>query len=90
MEDLTDTYSKGVYFMSDSNYNESVILPYLERKCKDLLSVNLVLEGKLLAEMEKAKDLQNKVDLLQSKLDTAKKRKKIDGATAEALDGEIY
>jgi len=76
--------------MSDPNYNESVILPYLERKCKDLLSINLVLEGKLLAEMEKAKDLQNKVDLLQSKLDIVKKKKKTDGATAEALDGEIY
>ena len=76
--------------MSDVNYNEIVVLPFLEKKCKDLLSINLVLEARLLAEIERCKGLQAKIDLLQSKLDTFKKRKKIDGATAEALDGETY
>lgn len=78
--------------MDEVNYNETVILPFLEKKCKDLLSLNLVLEAKLLAEMEKGKGLQGKVDLLQSKIDTIKKSKKkaTDGATAEALDGETY
>jgi hypothetical protein len=78
--------------MDEVNYNETVILPFLEKKCKDLLSLNLVLEAKLLAEMERGKGLQGKVDLLQSKIDSMKKSKKkpTDGATAEALDGETY
>lgn len=76
--------------MDDQNYNETVILPFLERKCRDLLGVNLVLEAKLLAEMEKSKNLQAKTEALQSKIDNMKKSKKKDGATAEALDGETY
>lgn len=76
--------------MEEVNYNESVILPFLEKKSKDLLGVNLVLEARLLAEMEKSRVLQAKVDLLQSKIDNTKKRKKSDGAAAEALDGETY
>ena len=76
--------------MDEHNYNETVILPFLERKCRDLLGVNLVLEAKLLAEMEKAKNLQAKIEALQSKIDNMKKSKKKDGATAEALDGETY
>ena len=76
--------------MEQVNYNETVILPFLEKKSKDLLGINLVLEARLLAEMEKTRVLQAKVDLLQSKIDSIKKRKKNDGATAEALDGETY
>ena len=76
--------------MDDQNYNETVILPFLERKCRDLLGVNLVLEAKLLAEMEKSKNLQAKTEALQLKIDNMKKSKKKDGATAEALDGETY
>jgi len=77
--------------MDEVNYNETVILPYLEKKCRDLLGNNLVLEAKLLAEMERTKALQAKVDLLGSKIDTMKRsKKKTDGATAEALDGETY
>lgn len=79
--------------MDEVNYNETVILPFLEKKSKDLLGVNLVLEARLLAEMEKSRVLQAKVDLLQSKIDSMKKSKKkatTDGATAEALDGETY
>ena len=77
--------------MEEVNYNETIILPFLERKCRDLLGNNLVLEAKLLAEMEKNKNLQGKIDLLQTKIDSIKKsKKKTDGATAEAIDGETY
>jgi len=77
--------------MDEVNYNETIILPFLERKCRDLLGNNLVLEAKLLAEMEKNKNLQGKIDLLQTKIDSIKKsKKKTDGATAEAIDGETY
>lgn len=76
--------------MDEQNYNETVILPFLEKKCRDLLGINLVLEAKLLAEIEKAKNLQARTEALQSKIDNMKKSKKKDGATAEALDGETY
>ena len=77
--------------MEEVNYNETIILPFLERKCRDLLGNNLVLEAKLLAEMEKNKNLQGKIDLLQTKIESIKKsKKKTDGATAEAIDGETY
>lgn len=77
--------------MSEVNYNETVVLPFLEKKCKDLLSINLVLEARLLAEMERCKGLQTNINTLQTKLDNSRKsKKKIDGATAEALDGETY
>lgn len=44
--------------MDEVNYNDKVILPFLEKKCKDLLSVNMVLEAKLLVEQTKLKDFE--------------------------------
>jgi hypothetical protein len=44
--------------MDEVNYNDKVIIPFLEKKCKDLLSHNLVLEAKLLVEQNKLKDFQ--------------------------------
>lgn len=77
--------------MSEPNYNELSILPFLEKKCKDLLSVNLVLEAKLLAEMERSKWLKNKVDSLQAKIDSGRKsKKKTEDQSSESLDGETY
>jgi hypothetical protein len=77
--------------MSEPNYNELSILPFLEKKCKDLLSINLVLEAKLLAEMERTKWLKNKVDSLQAKIDSGKKtKKKTEDQSSESLDGETY
>lgn len=77
--------------MSEPNYNELSILPFLEKKCKDLLSINLVLEAKLLAEMERSKWLKNKVDSLQAKIDSGKKtKKKTEDQSSESLDGETY
>lgn len=45
--------------MENVNYNEKVLLPFLEKKCKDLLTLNLVLEAKLLVEQNKVKDFDN-------------------------------
>lgn len=45
--------------MENVNYNEKIVVPFLEKKCKDLLSVNLVLEAKLLVEQNKLKDLEH-------------------------------
>lgn len=45
--------------MEEVNYNETVVVPFLEKKCKDLLSLNLVLEAKLLIEQTKLKNFEN-------------------------------
>jgi chromosome segregation ATPase len=45
--------------MENINYNEKVVIPFLEKKCKDLLSINLVLEAKLMVEQNKYKDLES-------------------------------
>jgi len=78
--------------MSEPNYNELAILPFLERRCKELLAVNLVLEAKLLSEMERSKWLQNKVDSLQNKIDSSSKKskKKTEGSTGDFSDSETY
>ena len=44
--------------MEEVNYNDKVLLPFLEKKCKDLLSLNLVFEAKLLIEQNKVKDFE--------------------------------
>ena len=55
--------------MENVNYNEKVLLPFLEKKCKDLLSINFVLEAKLVVEQNKVKDfeshIQNESDQVQ-------------------------
>jgi hypothetical protein len=43
--------------MKPVNYNESVILPYLQKKVQDVLNNNLILEASLLVEQAKNKDL---------------------------------
>ena len=45
--------------MEEVNYNDKVVLPFLEKKCKDLLSLNLVFEAKLLIEQNKVKDFES-------------------------------
>lgn len=73
------------------NYNEKVLLPFLERKAKELLSVNLVLEAKLLMEMEKNRDLESEIQTLKGKLESLKKSKKSKGEESqEPTDAEVY
>lgn len=77
--------------MKEVNYNEKVLLPFLERKAKELLSVNLVLEARLLAEMEKNRDLESEMQTLKSKLESLKKSKKSKGdESQEPLGAEVY
>jgi hypothetical protein len=71
--------------MAEVNYNETVILPFLERKCKELLAQNLVLEARLLAELEKSAALQKDIDNLKAKVEIKKKKTK-----DISLDGETY
>ena len=53
--------------MSDINYNEKVVIPFLEKKCKDLLSLNLVLEAKLLVEQNRSKDVGEQFEEFSNK-----------------------
>ncbi len=45
--------------MNEVNYNDKILLPFLENKCKELLSLNLVFEARLLIEQNKVKDFES-------------------------------
>lgn len=70
--------------MSEINYNETVVIPVLQKKYQDLVNSNLILEVSLLVEQTKNKDLQTKLNELQAKVEGNKKKKK------EELDGQSY
>ena len=72
--------------MSEVNYNETVVIPVLQKKYQELMNSNLVLEVNLMVEQTKNRDLQVKFDTLQTKLDSFSKKKKKE----EALDGQTY
>ena len=76
--------------MPEVNYNEKTILPYLERKAKELLSANLVLEARLLAEMEKNKDFENEIKTLKERLDSLKKSKKSKSEEDVFTDSQVF
>lgn len=58
--------------MDEVNYNDKVILPFLEKKCKDLLSMNMVLEAKLLVETQKYKDFEQFANNYTDEIDNLK------------------
>jgi len=72
--------------MSEVNYNETVVIPVLQKKYQELMNSNLVLEVNLMVEQTKNRDLQAKIDTLQGKVDNFSKKKKKE----EALDGQTY
>lgn len=75
--------------MSEVNYNESVVLPYLQRKYQELINQNLVLEANLLIEQARNKALTEQINVLseQNKIkETPSKKKK----TENIMDGETY
>ena len=59
------------------NYNETVILPLLQRKLSELTHANLVYEATALVEQARNKDLQEKITALEAKLvlDSTSKKK---------------
>lgn len=72
--------------MSEPNYNETVIIPMLQRKFQELISQNLMLEANLLVERERNAWLSGQLQSTESRLDTVSKRKRkeepqIDGQT---------
>jgi hypothetical protein len=62
--------------MSEPNYNETVVIPLLQKKYQELTNQNLVLEANLLVEKERNAHLQKRLDSLKPK---RKKEETVDG-----------
>lgn len=75
--------------MANVNYSEIVIVPLLQKKCQDLMNMNLVLEANFLVEQRKNFDLQQKITEIEGKLERQDKKqsKKKD---SNVIDGESY
>lgn len=67
--------------MSEPNYNETIVIPLLQNKFRELTNINLVLEANLLIERAKNADLTEKYNIALNKLDKKKKNEKLDGDT---------
>jgi hypothetical protein len=70
--------------MKEVNYNETVIIPLLQKKYQDLINSNLVLEASLLVEQAKNRDLTIKLEQLESKVGKKKK------GTESGIDGDTF
>lgn len=73
--------------MSEPNYNETVVIPLLQRKFRDLTDQTLMLEANLLVERERNARLSQQITELQVKVDSLSKKKKRD---EPQLDGQTY
>jgi hypothetical protein len=64
------------FTMNEANYNETVVIPLLQKKFQELTNANLVLEANLLVEKEKNAYLQKQIAYIRG--DTPPKKKKKD------------
>ena len=69
--------------MSEPNYNETIVIPLLQNKFKELVNSNLVLEASVLVERAKIQYLNSRIHDLESKLETYNRKKKKDAAKSE-------
>jgi hypothetical protein len=75
--------------MSDGiNYNETVVIPFLQKKFQELTNQNLVLEVNLLIERQKNAQLEKDLEEAVSKLGKEDKKKK--KGEAQVLDASTY
>lgn len=75
--------------MSDEiNYNETVVIPFLQKKFQELTNQNLVLEVNLLIERQKNAQLEKDLKEAVSKLGKEDKKKK--KGEAQVLDASTY
>jgi hypothetical protein len=58
--------SKGGLIMSTENYNETVLLPLLEKKVHDLTSALILAEARLQITLKEKAELEKKVEGLES------------------------
>lgn len=73
--------------MKEVNYNETALIPFLQKKCQELLISNLILEANVNLLSSKVSDLQTEIQELFKKNESLSKRKKKDDLT---LDGQSY
>lgn len=85
------------------NYNDTVLIPFLQRKIQELTTQNLILEANLVIERQKLADTQKELTDLQNQLvesglaeeepavnsETPKKKRKIK-VEPEVLDASTY
>jgi hypothetical protein len=64
--------------MNEPNYNETVVIPLLQKKFQDLTNANLILEANLLVEKEKNAYLHRHIDSIRGDAPPVKKKKKDD------------
>jgi hypothetical protein len=64
--------------IKEPNYNESVIIPLLQKKHTELTNANLVLEANLMVERAKNQFLSARLVEAQSKIDIGSKKKRKD------------
>ncbi len=70
------------------NYNETVVIPFLQKKFQELTNQNLVLEVNLLIERQKNAQLEKDLEEAVSKLGKEDKKKK--KGEAQVLDASTY
>lgn len=69
--------------MSEPNYNETVVIPLLQKKFQELTNQNLVLEANLLIEKEKNSRLLQQMESTKTEQKRSKKKE-------ESLDGNTF
>lgn len=62
----------------EPNYNETVIIPMLQKKYTDLLNANLVLEAGLLVERARTEHLKKIIQSMEPRAEQGIKKKKKD------------
>lgn len=73
--------------MSEPNYNETVVIPLLQNKFRELTNQNLILEANLLVERERTAHLSTQIQVLQAKIDSLSKKRKKD---EPQIDGQTF
>jgi hypothetical protein len=74
--------------MSEPNYNETVVVPLLQKKVQDMNNQILFLEANMLVQQARCKWLEERLAEAVAKAESASKRgKKKDEAV---LDGQTY
>jgi hypothetical protein len=74
--------------MSEPNYNETVVVPLLQKKVQDMSNQLLFLEANMLVQQARCKWLEERLGEALAKAESASKRgkKKEEGV----LDGQTY
>jgi hypothetical protein len=74
--------------MSEPNYNETVVVPLLQKKVQDMSNQLLFLEANMLVQQARCKWLEERLAEAVAKAESASKRgkKKEEGS----LDGQTY